>query len=100
MGLYFSAEPWFASTGAAASACGRGSEARALLARGAAGRSRGRGLEMTVPKGAKASAVRGSGVSRSEGGGEMRVGAGIYSAVIAHEWRSEATAGVRLIIER
>lgn len=72
MGLYFSAEPWFANTGEGP--CG-GIKAEDCC--GAVVMLRGRGLEMTVPKGAKPSAVRGAADTRRRGGEAVKVGAGI-----------------------
>lgn len=71
MGLYFSAEDWFARTGAGS--CGGRKESRF----GVEARSRGRGQDIAVPKGEKDSGVKGSGVMRRGGEGTVSVGAGI-----------------------
>lgn len=67
MGLYFSAEPWFANMGAGLYA-GRCDGCGGTLM------SRGRGGQIAVPKGAKFSGVRGSGV-RVKDGAAVRIGA-------------------------
>lgn len=71
-GLYLSAEDWFARTGAGSYG------GREESGTGTEERSRGKGHEMAVPKGAKDSGVRGSGVMRREGGRLVSVGAGIF----------------------
>jgi hypothetical protein len=71
MGLYFRAEPWFATTGA-------GSLDGSEESGGATERSRGRGQLIAVPKGAKLSFVRGSGTTRRVGC-EVRMGAGMVT---------------------